>query len=60
MTRLIDADALSEKLCKITTFIKDGDDEIGDGFSDDIVGYIAELFNAKRAEPIGDYVTVET
>lgn len=39
------------------------DDEIGDGFSDDIVGYIAELFNAKRAEPkgiIGDYVTVET
>lgn len=39
------------------------DDEIGDGFSDDIVGYIAELFNAKRAELkgiIGDYVTVET
>lgn len=36
------------------------DDEIGDGFADDIVGYIAELFNAKRAESVGDYVTVET
>ena len=36
------------------------DDHIGDEFADDIVGYIAELFNAKRAESIGDYVTVET
>ena len=36
------------------------DDDIGDEFADDIVGYIAELFNAKSAEPIGDYVTVET
>lgn len=58
-----DMKRLSDICYKVGFIGASRDDDIGDEFADDIVGYIAELFSAKRAEPkgiIGDYVTVET